>query len=364
MRIRLLPADQGACRYYRHEQPARVAALEGHEVHIDSHYTIGRAANGDVVAAEQETRVIGGQEMVRRIEADVVVMQRPAKQRTQELIRLFQAQGIAVVVDVDDDVSCLHPQHPHLAGFNPRLNPDTNFHHLATACRMADLVTVTTPALADRYGQHGRVAVLPNCVPAAMLELPRAGDNRTVGWGGQPAMHPGDLEVTHGGVQAAMDRTGWRFRVVGALEDLPRRLGLTSEPDATGFLPLGSYHAALTTLDVGIVPLCDTAFNRAKSRLKGIEYAALGVPFVASPTPEYETLREDGIGLLADDKSKAWRRQLVQLMDDESLRHELAEQGREAIRERHTIETEGWRWIEAWQEAVENRRHAREPVAA
>ena len=63
----------------------------------------------------------------------------------------------------------------------------------------------------------------------------------------------------------------------------------------------GGYTSSVAELGVGLVPLLDSAFNRAKSWLKGLEYAALGVPFVASPTPEYVKLAGLGAGLLADD---------------------------------------------------------------
>jgi hypothetical protein len=40
-------------------------------------------------------------------------------------------------------------------------------------------------------------------------------------------------------------------------------------------------------IDIGLVPLEARDYNRAKSALKGMEYAACGIPFVASPSPEY-----------------------------------------------------------------------------
>jgi hypothetical protein len=359
MRIRFLPADEAGCCFYRMAEPARIAELEGHEVVVDNTYTIGRDHDGSIVAADQESRVIDGQEMHPKIEADVIVMQRPAKKETQELIRLFQAQGQTVIVDVDDDFSCLHAQHPFHDHFNPALNGRVNWQNLHKACAMADLVTVTTPALADRYGAHGRVAVLPNCVPQSLLEKPRWDAGRlTLGWTGVAEIHPGDLAVTHGGVAEALKRTGWRFRVVGKPDDVGEQLGI-GQVEGTGFLGIDEWHSALGVLNVGIVPLGDTAFNAAKSYLKGIEFAARGVPFVASPLPEYEWLAEQGIGLLAPPRSRNWRAQLVRLMEDEPLRKEMAARGREIVAERHTYEGQGWKWQEAWDGA-----RARHRVAA
>jgi glycosyltransferase involved in cell wall biosynthesis len=128
--------------------------------------------------------------------------------------------------------------------------------------------------------------------------------------------------------------------------------------EATGWIPLGDYYREVSSLSAGVVPLADSAFNRAKSWLKGLEYAALGVPFVATPSPEYVRLQnEAGAGLLAD-KPKRWRSLLRKLFDDESMRWELAAHARDGVRNRLTIEANAWRWDEAWARAITHR-HAR-----
>ena len=74
--------------------------------------------------------------------------------------------------------------------------------------------------------------------------------------------------------------------------------------EQTGMIEQELFHAQVAQLDTGIVPLQRSRFNEAKSNLKGLEYAALGVPFVASPTAEYERLAESkfeaGRGTIAD----------------------------------------------------------------
>jgi hypothetical protein len=44
----------------------------------------------------------------------------------------------------------------------------------------------------------------------------------------------------------------------------------------------------LNGIHVGLVPLTRGPFNEAKSYLKGLEYAAAGIPFIATPTEEYQ----------------------------------------------------------------------------
>ncbi len=279
------------------------------------------------------------------------------------MIEQFQAQGVAVVVDVDDDFTAIHPDNGAYPLYSGRMSAALHGRHIARCCALADLVTVSTPALAERYGAHGRVVVLRNCVPAKILDYPSLSDGHTLGWPGRVASHPGDLEVTHGGVGEAIDGD-WRFHVIGEAVGVREKLHLPCEPSETPWIAsVEDYHRELCRLDVGIAPLGDTKFNEAKSALKCLEMAGCGVPFVASPRAEDRGL---GVGLLAKDRARNWRSALRGLMDSESLRTEIAEEGREAVRERHLYERGGWAWAAAWEDAARYRqaRSTRTLVAA
>jgi glycosyltransferase involved in cell wall biosynthesis len=113
----------------------------------------------------------------------------------------------------------------------------------------------------------------------------------------------------------------------------------------------------MSQFDIGIAPLDDIVFNHAKSWLKGLEYAALGIPFVASDLPEYVRLeKQHGIGVTAPSKSKAWRRRVGDLMSAGEGREALGQAYRTIVASTLTIERNAWRWPEAWQRAIEERR--------
>jgi hypothetical protein len=320
--------------------PAQAAQREGIDIEIADGVPILRrpSPRGDLIKAAP-------------LDADVLVFQRISDPEVLAIIPDLQARGHAIVVDVDDDLHSV-PKTNAAYGFERPRN-------VLKACALADLVTVTTPALARRYAPHGRVAILPNCVPEAVLYLPRDSDGRTVGWGGWAGSHPGDLEITRGGVADAVDRADARFHVVGPADYVAERLGLSCEPTATGpLMNVAGYEfeRALGALDVGIVPLADTTFNQAKSTLKGLQYAARGVAFVASPVAEYQRLAGDGIGVTAGWRSRSWRGRILELLTDDHRRNELAAQAKALVAERHTYEGNAWRWAEAWSEALARRR--------
>ena len=130
--------------------------------------------------------------------ADVVVLQLPKTKAALEILRLLQAQGVAVVVELDDlmkGVAFGHMSYATLRHFKVAT--------WAAACaREADLVTVTTPALLQEYAGHGRGVVIPNAVPRRIVELPPAYEREpetvTVGWTGSvggPPLRPADHGV-------------------------------------------------------------------------------------------------------------------------------------------------------------------------
>jgi hypothetical protein len=71
--------------------------------------------------------------------------------------------------------------------------------------------------------------------------------------------------------------------------------------------PMNRYHL-MFQMDIGLVPLNDIPFNRAKSFIKGLEYTASGIPFVAQGTGEYELLATDGVGRVATHRMGGQRR--------------------------------------------------------
>jgi glycosyltransferase involved in cell wall biosynthesis len=94
--------------------------------------------------------------------------------------------------------------------------------------------------------------------------------------------------------------------------------------------------------DVGVAPLVESVFNSGKSPIKVLDYAALGIPALASRVPAYAGSLRDGIDcLLADNQVDAWEHALLTLADDAGLRASLRS-GASALVAPDVFET-GWR---------------------
>lgn len=354
MRVAVFPSDNSGCGWYRLRHPARVLAAHGHDVEVHGAESVGPRMRQNrrrrTVLQDGQRVELDTLESV-EIDADVIVFQRCTHPEQIEVLAAAKAQGIGVVVDVDDDLDALHPHHPYLETVG-KPGGERHRHYLHDACRLADVVTCTTPALADRYG-YGHAVVLPNLVPEQYLKIKPTRSKRvqqvlSVGWTGRPISHIGDARLLQGVGQVALQHRA-RFSAWG--ESAPRTFLEAGIPKQVQHrvpyreLTKG-YPLQVAKLDVGLVPLVDSEFNRAKSWLKGMEYAALGVPFVASPTPEYRRLAKLGAGLLAHD-GQQWRETVGSLLADEKLRQEHTERGR-AVAATLTYELHAERWWNAW----------------
>jgi glycosyltransferase involved in cell wall biosynthesis len=242
---------------------------------------------------------------------------------------------------MDDDLGCIHPD-------NAAYMWGREMHHLAVqACQRANLVTVTTDALAGVYAPHGRVRVIPNCVPGFYLKIPHR-DHGLIGWGGALRSHPRDLNVVGNSISNLCGR-GVPFKIVGPPDGVARALGLTADPLCTDGVPLNYWPTELSKLGIGIAPLQLSVFNSSKSRLRPLEYSAVGVPWVASPTADYVKFHELGVGLLADTPEQ-WEEHLWSLHVNRALRDQMADAGRE-VAKANTVEAQASLWIEAWTHA-------------
>lgn len=304
--------------------------------------------------------------------AETVILNRPLDPGIAEQIRLWAAEGRRVIVDMDDDFDAVVPEH--------RIAGRYTTEHLHAACRAATVVTCSTPALVERYG-YGHGVVLRNCVPESYLSVTRrtrtlaaaghsAPGGTWVGWYGSLGSHPRDpAAVGHGVGDALNPHHDAEFVFAGPPTDAPRLQSIFSLDRPVrelGYQSMIGLIQLISEFDIGIVPLELNPFNEAKSWLKGLEFAAVGVPVIASPTSEY---RQMARGIRAwgppacwlADTPEAWTRQLRKLVEQPEWCAELATNGREwAATWTYEQHADDWRtvWYADRQASADNRADA------
>lgn len=355
MKVYAFPADMHGCGYYRIIWPAEQLRLQGIDVTIVEPGARDVGFTG-VMSQDGQTMV----DVNIPPDADLMVFQRVSHKHIASAIRLIRAKGVAVIVEIDDDLSCIDPRNPAFDLLQPGgigENAMHSWHNIMDACRDATMVVTSTPALQRRYAVHGRGAVFDNYVQQELLNIPRV-DHDMIGWAGSVHSHPGDLQVMGSSVNR-LAQDGSQFMIVGNGEGVRQAWGISEKVPlhVSGFVEIQSWGQSVARLGVGVAPLADTKFNAAKSWLKMAEMAAAGVPCIGSPRAEYSRLNGLGVGWLAKD-DKDWYRKLQTLRKDPSAREELSQLGR-AVMSGLTIEGNAWRLGEIWQDAVDLQRKGR-----
>ena len=143
-------------------------------------------------------------------------------------------------------------------------------------------------------------------------------------YGSGTRTHDADFAVAAAALLAVMHaRPNVRLRIVGDLT-LPALFDTINQ--RIEHLPKVHYAAYLDRLadsDISIAPLEDTIFNDAKSNIKFLEAAVLGLPSVCSPRATFaEVVRHGENGLLAGNQA-AWETCLLDLIDDPACRSRL-----------------------------------------
>jgi len=273
---------------------------------------------------------------------DVLVLQRQMLTFQRLLVSKAKDYGVATVYDTDDVNLELSPQNPAYAWWgndrkllwkcfqkmnrehrvDPRIaerwRPEdvwnvaqTNRDNYIWMLRNADLVTVSTEFIKKRYEQYtDSIAVLPNMIEVML-----------VGWDDAKKLFPAEL-------QSRITTIGWS--------------------------PIDEYRSWVRGFDIGLAPAVDMATNRAKSSIRVYELALAGVPVVASPVP-YAAAVHDGMGQLARKPNK-WASAIRKYVDDPALANKHAKVLQEHVLSEHTYSANAWRWVEAYQMAVETRR--------
>lgn len=341
-----VPPTLGGSGHYRCGIPAEALAAAGHDVLLG-----GLVAHNK--AAELGVRTVDGEI---HWDFDVIVMQRWMIGDLPGRVAAAVAAGQVVFNDVDDWWEGMDPSnrafgssHPRLAKMNRAQARAEGKTYTVTENRdiYRAVIAASTGAIASTeflQQKYPRATLIRNRIDLARWSVHEPVEQVIVGWvGGIPWRSSGDLRSLRGVLGPYVERHDLQVLHAGAT---PRAVSWEGEPLPSfavaagvpvermllrGLVPISEYPEQFQGMAIGLVPLVNAPFNHAKSAIKGMEYAAAGVPFVAQATPEYRWLAAThGIGRVAR-RPIDWIRHLEALIDPE-LRRAEALAGAERIR--------------------------------
>jgi glycosyltransferase involved in cell wall biosynthesis len=100
---------------------------------------------------------------------------------------------------------------------------------------------------------------------------------------------------------------------------------------------LAHEYDCLADVDIGIAPLPDTPYNRAREAFKVKEFMAAGIPVVSAPVGQNKLAVEDGRSGMFATTTIQWRDALIALIDDPSLRGRMGDHARRSAAERYGL---------------------------
>lgn len=369
MNILSTPVDEGGCGFYRIRQPFK---------------KINKNTESEaIIMAENQP----GDKIIPQIkDADVIVLRPRSEILYWQLkeyldtdspnIELLNLKNKRYILDHDDNTFEVSPLSMHydelgteevetvIDGKKVKLWQDgvANFDlkrnrewakSLMKILKEVDLVTVTTPKLAEYYSQFNKnVKVLPNCIDFDRFKpLNLVKDEWIrIGWSGGVS-HYIDWTTISEPLAKIFEKypnvklviSGSHFP--GALKGVPEdRIEYHPWVESVAH----PYHLATLNIDIAIIPLRDVSFNHYKSEIKYSEFSALKIPSLVANILPYSAVVEDGKNALAYSSDEEFTEKLVRLIEDENLRKELAENAYNWVKENRDADKMAHLWTEAY----------------
>ena len=366
-----LPAGWSGCAFWRMRKPLEKLMELGTEVNT----TIAANSNktfsmSDVISTLSTT--------------SIAHLQAPGCSDAVTLMKLYHAEGKKIVVDYDDYSFDLDPGNPRYAelgtkecevlddkgnvkfrwrdgenGFDLKANV-SRYDGFVRCVELADMVTTTTDYIADKFRPLNKnVRILPNSIDLGLwkpLRRPaKYADQVRIGWFGGDS-HYVDLLVIKDAIPKILQKYPQaRFVIqapkhpewVSVFKDIPQdRFEWYPWVDLRYYtLFLASRH-----IDIGLCPLADNTFNKCKSSIKWMEFAAFRTPSICQNIPPYSKTIDNGSdGLLADTEQE-WVDHISMLIEDRDTRNIMGSSAYDSVARDHELSKNCRLWERAYKD--------------
>lgn len=295
----------------------------------------------------------------------------PIKGVGERWIRAIHNAGLAWIYEVDDDVFSprIVERQSMLFESEAKKGPKQLEWERLERIRMlseCDGVTVTTQRLKSivrSYNPDVPCYVVPNAIDVKWFRLVMRGIGRVpeldkklvIGWAGG-TREPADMAVlVKVWPELARRYPKVMFAIQGHIDDalyyaMPRDRLITLP-----WLPLDEFPRALINFDIGCCPVAQVSFNYSKSCIKWYEMTLGDIPCVLSNTLYGREVTHGHDGLLAE-TAEEWLSALSSMIESAELRRKIVRNARRTVVEQHSIESNFWRWPDAWADAIDRYR--------
>ncbi|MFT3990112.1 MAG: glycosyltransferase family 4 protein [Luteolibacter sp.] len=266
----------------------------------------------------------------------VIVQKRLLKIR---LVKRIRKAAKRLIFDTDD---AIWEPHGRSHSWWTRMRTRARVKAIAVA---ADICTVPNRYLADALSRHARqVEIIPMALDGSAWfpAVEKKQDTFRVGWSGAP---PNLIYLTElSGVLQEIQKERPEVEVVIYCGEKPKW------PVHTEYHPFvpGTEADVVRTFDIGLLPLPDDAFAAGKSPIKALQYAACGVPCIASPVGATREIVQDQTTGMNAGTMRDWKAAILRLIGNADERKRYGQAARRMFLENHTHEQVQARLVKCW----------------
>lgn len=291
---------------------------------------------------------------------DLVVFSRVLSNHSNDeaVLKALQKARTPFIVDVDDywHLSATHLLYAQWQSFNMTKR-------IELALKNAAAVLATTPHLAGMVRKLNKnVTVVTNAIDPGQPQFQRSittAETVRLGWVGG-LCHTDDIPLLQRGFERlyndadtagkySVSLCGYspqNFDIWAYYEYIFTAGQKRSNYKRIGGQDIRKYATLYNDLDICLVPLADTPFNRCKSELKLIEAGWFKKPCIVSQVYPYTLMGQHGKNLLFVQNNKIdWHKYMKKLIQSPTMRQDLGEALHQTVTENYSIEkASGKRW--------------------
>lgn len=254
--------------------------------------------------------------------------------------KILQILGVKYIADYDDAIF-----HNYDQSRNPLIR---NFlgNKIGKVMKYSRLTVAGNQYLADYAVKSGagKVEIIPTVIDLDRYTVKRdsisENENFVVGWIGTKTTFEKHLLPCKKWIKEIQEKDpDIEFHIIGITEDMVlgnhiRYIPWTEKTEVEGILKM----------DIGIMPLEDSLWERGKCAYKLIQYAACGIPGIASDVgmnKEVTIQNETGFLVSSDEE---WINRIFELKNNKEERKRLGMNARKLVEEKYCIQVTAERW--------------------
>lgn len=331
--ILAVPIDNSATAYHRVIQPLHYLKEDGYNIQF-----LGEKEN----------------QLAQFEWADILYIQCLYAPGAYQFYYELKKKGKKIIVDFDDDYINIPKDSPEqteiidsVTGEVFRFSPELRAVWVKMFVELADQVVVTTSELKNLYQSFNKeeIKIIPNCISVDMRrDLPKQVHPETRILFTGSASHLPDLELLKEPLtkiyESYKDKVSFYFQ--GPI-DFSKIFEFPFETFIE--VPYGEYlnHIQYLDADIGLLPLKENLFNKAKSNLKYCQLTMLDIACVVSDFGPYSDINS-GIDGYKCKTSEDWFNALSLLIENKNLRNQCINSALEKIYGRYLIENHLDKW--------------------